>query len=482
MPSESLSPNPKPSYRSLESLKQTFKQRLDAILYKQLAVDNIDTFANEALEKLTALTKDILEQYGTTEALEPANLALKTGEQEDDAFKKLGLPNIQEILQRVIEVKNKIDNIKTYISEPKNVANEVIIPPQHDSPSEIKGNSDQGIKEKKLVPRLITLLYILETDFDIKKEQVKITEGKVTPEMVRRTPYVRVEIPDMERIVYICDEEGNASYVFDAEKLKEIGITLEKLDVSDKGEINNLIAQHPCIGSRIIQTKNWRTNMAEILYNPIPENYIQVEQSERPVSEFKRARKEKREILIFEEFQKEVKALYPRQGDISKWYGSESKNHPSWPSRPNKIYKENWTDWPDLVGKENRLKIKYLSFMDFQTEVRSLYPKKGDVKKWYTKERKNHTNWPADPDKNYEEKGWQGWPELVSIENRLKIKYLSFMDFQTEVKSKYPGQRGVYNWYREEKENHTNWPAAPNRTYKDRGWTSWPELVGKNKE
>ncbi|KKQ30116.1 MAG: hypothetical protein US45_C0049G0001, partial [Candidatus Nomurabacteria bacterium GW2011_GWA1_37_20] len=30
--------------------------------------------------------------------------------------------------------------------------------------------------------------------------------------------------------------------------------------------------------------------------------------------------------------------------------------------------------------------------------------------------------------------------------------------------------------------NHTNWPAAPNRTYKDRGWTSWPELVGKNKE
>ena len=110
MPSEAWAPNPKPQNNSLESLKEKFKQKLDGILHKQLTVENIETFANEALEELTALVKEILEQYGTNEALEPANLVLNTREQEDDAFKKLGLPNIQEILQRVIEVKNQIDD------------------------------------------------------------------------------------------------------------------------------------------------------------------------------------------------------------------------------------------------------------------------------------------------------------------------------------------------------------------------------------
>ena len=72
--------------------------------------------------------------------------------------------------------------------------------------------------------------------------------------------------------------------------------------------------------------------------------------SKQPVSEF--VKKEKREFLPFEEFQKEVKALYPKKGDVKKWYTKERKNHTNWPAAPNRTYKDRgWTSWPELVGK-----------------------------------------------------------------------------------------------------------------------------------
>ena len=70
----------------------------------------------------------------------------------------------------------------------------------------------------------------------------------------------------------------------------------------------------------------------------------------------------------------------------------------------------------------------------------------------------------------------------VRSSKKEKREFLPFEEFQKEVKALYPKKGDVKKWYTKERKNHTNWPAAPNRTYKDRGWTSWPELVGKNKE
>ncbi|OGI67868.1 hypothetical protein A2738_03235 [Candidatus Nomurabacteria bacterium RIFCSPHIGHO2_01_FULL_42_15] len=476
MPSDTWSPKPAQPHKSLESLKLTFKQKLDVILGKQLTVENIETFANEALSETVKLTDDVLNEYRENPNLYPNQIPLDKQVQENEAFAILGLPNISEILQSIIDVKSRIDALGKYINESNIVTNKVVIPPQHDSPLSIKNGTGTGIEQKKLIPRLITLLYILESDFDIQKEQVKITEGKVIPEMVRKTPYVRVEVEDLERTVYICDEEGNASYVFDAEKLKGAGITTENLDLEDKGNMNELIAKHPGIGARIIQTKYWRVNIAELLENQIPETYTTTKTSELPVSEF--TKKEKKNFLAFEDFQREVKALYPGEGRIIEWYRSERPNHTNWPSAPNDKYKHRgWIGWSELVGKENRFK-DYPSFEDFQVEIINLYPGEGEIGAWYEKERTKHINWPSAPYRIYKDKGWVGWPELVGKENMYRKEHLSFADFQSEVRALYPGEGSVITWYMKEKKKHRNWYSDPQRVYGDKVWQGWPELVG----
>src|SRR3989344_4238345 len=107
MPSEAWSPNPT-AHKSLESLKETFKQRLDAILYKQLTVENIETFANDALDEAVKLSEDILKEYKNNPNVCARPTTLSPREQEDEAFMILGLENINEILERINKVKDSI--------------------------------------------------------------------------------------------------------------------------------------------------------------------------------------------------------------------------------------------------------------------------------------------------------------------------------------------------------------------------------------
>jgi len=126
---------------------------------------------------------------------------------------------------------------------------------------------------------------------------------------------------------------------------------------------------------------------------------------------------------------------------------------------------------------------KFLSFEDFQAEVRSLYTGKGNVRDWYQKEQTKHNNWPANPShvKEYQS-GWVGWTELFGKENRLKKEFLPFKDFQIEVGNLYPGQGGVQKWYFEEIKRHPHWPWNPQVKYKNMGWISWSALVEKERK
>jgi hypothetical protein len=93
---------------------------------------------------------------------------------------------------------------------------------------EVSGSGTYEAPRK--LDRLVTLAYILERDFDIDPSTVRYVQGSTTDTMLRQEPYVRVEIEDLNRVVYVCDEEGNASYVFDAEVLEQLGITPPELD------------------------------------------------------------------------------------------------------------------------------------------------------------------------------------------------------------------------------------------------------------
>ncbi len=369
-----------PQHKSLEALREEYRRRLDVILDKQLTVENIEVFADEALSETIKLTDEVLTEYGSNPEFQ-ADTTQDTQKQEDDAFSKLNLPDIQEVLQSIIDVKDKIDFLKTYIHTNIEHLDEVITPPQEVQVGAVQEGEGSFI-EKRMFPRLLTLLYIIEHDFEISSSDVKVTEGVVTPDMMRKTPYVRVEIADLNRAVYICDEEGNASYVFDTEKLRERGLTLEEIDVDDKRDKNSLISHYPGIGVRLIKSNKWRGRVAGFLKEPIPEIQtgieVQEEKEEREErSEFGRERKN---WPSFDEFQAEVRELYPGEGGVIAWFIEEKKKHPNWYSRPAKLYKDKgWIGWSELVGTDKHLNKDFLPFVDFQDEVRSLYPGEGDI-------------------------------------------------------------------------------------------------------
>jgi hypothetical protein len=473
-----------PSIPNYKELKEQFKQRLDAIIYKGLTVENIETFADEALNELVYLNKDILEKYRENLPFGPQ---LNEQRQEDDAYGQLELPNIQEILVKIIEARSRIEKIKEQLIKNRQFSDKIITPPQEEF--EITPGNGEGLKQLELFPRLLTLVYILETDFEINQNNIQITEGKVTDQMMRKEPYFRVEIPELNRAVYICNEEGNASYVFDTERLKSLRIPLNDLDIDDKGDKNSLIAMHPGTGARIIQTKKWRRNISKLLSEKIPEQKFATQDT---IEKFEKEGGEncsefignefvssKDKWLPFDKFQEEVRAIYVESQNVERWYRQERQNHRHWPGNPYDAYKnKGWVGFPELVGKENYLKKERPAFDRFKEEVMAVYEGQSDVNEWYKTERNKHPHWPRNPSQFYEGKGWVGWPELVDVENRLK-KWLPFSQFKDEVMRVYSGQSNVQDWYTEEQKKHRGWPTNPQSIYMKKEWSGFSELVGK---
>ena len=93
--------SPKPP--SIEELKKKYKVELESILYAELTPENIENFADVALDKLVKLVAEISSGNRTTR------------EQEDILFRQFELANIPEIMNRIVVKKQQIDSLKEYI-------------------------------------------------------------------------------------------------------------------------------------------------------------------------------------------------------------------------------------------------------------------------------------------------------------------------------------------------------------------------------
>lgn len=457
-----------------ESQKEYFQSELERILNIQVTVENIYNFIDVSMDDLLKLNDEVLNVYRNEK--EDVD-SITTKDAEDLAYEYFGLQSIPDILDSVSKIKDRIDDIKDQLIQHTQKTGVEIVPPDE---KEIEKGDGSFVESHDLYPRLLTLMYILKTDFDLDLGSgVDITEGEIGENRYREEPYNRVVIKSLGRAVYICDEEGNASYIFDLEKLKQQKISLETLDLMGKEERNDLISKNPGIGIRIIQSPNWRDKMSSLLESEIVE-----EIEDGDLGSIPELKREKKEWLSFDEFKKEVRASYNGETNIAIWYEQERKKHKNWPSRSRleAVYsKDGFTNFYDLLEIENVREREWLAFEDFVHQVVNLYdPKHGGVSSWYKKERKKHSDWPSNPEYVYSTE-WTGWPELVGVENRLKKDWLSFEDFKKEVSSFYDVNYGnVQKWYRQERKKHKNWPATPHRVYPE--MKGWPELVGRDVE
>lgn len=241
----------------------SYNQEYSEIINSTISPENIQTFHDDVLNKLIKIVGRIVDEYKNNHP----DTNLTGRELEDEALKEEGLQDIPSVLDAISKRKIDLRNIEEIIMSRVAFLPEVMVPPGEGG---IIPGPGESFKERDLIPRLTTLLYILENDLslDIQDEkEIQIVEGIVRDDMMRKHPYFRVLILSAERVVYICEEEHNATFVFDKEELDRLSIQIEELDVTSKAILNDLIEENPQIGVRIIKSKLWRANIQDAITN-----------------------------------------------------------------------------------------------------------------------------------------------------------------------------------------------------------------------
>ena len=133
------------------------------------------------------------------------------------------------------------------------------------------------------------------------------------------------------------------------------------------------------------------------------------------------------------------------------------------PSDPRVYYREKgWTDWETFLGKTEQ-------FPSYD-EARELVLKKGISSRRMYDSVYKELGLPSAPYRTYKDKGWIDWDSFLG-----KEKFPPYEEAQKIVQ-----ERGI-----KDKEEYLSvykelgLPAAPQRTYKDKGWIKWDYFLGK---
>ncbi len=247
--------------------KQIKEKTLESILDTPLTVDNINTYASDAVNKLIDFSYKKVSEYKKNNQTE----GLSHRQIEDDTFKHCGLTSISCILDNINKKAEEIRDINKIISSPMQI-NKIITPPDVSSFNLTNGESDNKFKEKQIIDRTKTILFVLKEDFDIdihNQSELSITKGIISNEMMRKTSYFLIDVPKLDRSILVCDEEGNASYVFNSSNLKALNISQEQIINSTKSELNTLIEENNKLGKRVVYSENkFVSKIRDAIENP----------------------------------------------------------------------------------------------------------------------------------------------------------------------------------------------------------------------
>lgn len=240
--------------------------------------ENIDEYAGRAFQDLVDIVQDVQDTYGQQPGV-PATSAEDRGslEYERGAFAYFGLDPyaIESVLGHLEHISN-LDALIAGITEHVPV---VIVPPDRQAP--VVPGGEKPFADKPHIPRLKTFLSSLETNFGIDlrdPNQCQLKEGELDPGMMREESYRFVFLSTLQRIVLICDEAENATFVFDSSVLADLpgGPTHDQLMGMTKDQLKELIQSVPRVGYRLIYRGEHFVGHMSALMDAIPEATAQV--------------------------------------------------------------------------------------------------------------------------------------------------------------------------------------------------------------
>ena len=259
----------------LDAQNETFKNRLSEAIDKPLTLENTDTYVDDALGEVINLVDDVVAEYDAQPGAEWQQLGGANGkEHEDAALKHFGLEDVEGILRNLDDKASQFAVIDGVIAQ-ANESSDVFVPPDSTPVLQATG-SGTGIEKKGRQPKLENLLFVLMNDFGIDPddpEAVSIVRGIVNLNMMREEPYYQVTVPGIDKVILVCQEYGNATFVFNGEWVcEQVSANRSSKDESarpltdyTKEELSKLIKDNPGQGARIMATKNFTANLANAL-------------------------------------------------------------------------------------------------------------------------------------------------------------------------------------------------------------------------
>ena len=259
----------------LDALKTEFAARLTAAVNEPLTLGNTDTYVDDALGAVIKLVDDVVAEYDAQPGAEWQQLGEANGkEHEDAALKHFGLENVEDILRHLDDKASQFAVIDQVIAQ-TNKSSNVFVPPDSAPVPQATG-SGTGMEKKGKQPKLENLLFVLMNDFGIDpddSEAVSIVRGSVNPNMMREEPYYQVTVPELDKVILVCDEYENVTFVFNDEWVREQvsanhpseNEPERPLTDYTKEELSKLIKDNPGQGARIMATKNFTANLVNAL-------------------------------------------------------------------------------------------------------------------------------------------------------------------------------------------------------------------------
>ena len=241
-----------------------FASSVAEIINQPLTVENVDTYAEAALDKLIQLINEMVQAYEHQLTIWPDNSA----EREDAAFAYYGVEKIGELLDHIAAKAEQLIAIDTVIGQIEST-DHVFVPPD-ERPGPTASVSEAPHREWiTRQPRLKILLFILANEFGIEpgRGAMQICRGSVEAAMMRQEPYHEVTIPSLERTVLICDAYGNGTFVFDTTRLPEE--ERAKLATCTKTQLAEVMEQYLDCGVSVRCDKQFVPHLVEALANDI---------------------------------------------------------------------------------------------------------------------------------------------------------------------------------------------------------------------
>lgn len=244
-----------------------FASSVEEIINQPLTVENVDTYAEVALDKLIQLIDDMVQVYNH----QPTIWLDNSAERENAVLAYYGIEGLNELLDHIAAKAEQLIAIDTVIGQIEST-DHVFVPPD-ERPGPTASVSEAPHREWiTRQPRLKILLFILANEFGIEPSSgtMQICCGSVKTAMMRQEPYHEVNIPPLERTVLICDAYGNGTFVFDTTRLPEE--ERAKLTAYTKTQLMEVMEQYPDCGVSVRCDKQFVPHLVEALANDIQQS------------------------------------------------------------------------------------------------------------------------------------------------------------------------------------------------------------------